>query len=79
MKKDWSLNQDLKGKTPGHLKSQEKNVLRREKEQEGESLLYSRNSQMCMGSMAWRAEQRVQEIKGEWGSGPDATSFYKQR
>lgn len=53
------------------MKSQEKNILRREKEQEaGKSLLFSRNRQMCIwGSGAWRAKQRVQEMRGERKAG----------
>ena len=39
-----------KGQDSGHMKSQEKNVLRREKEQEGgESLLFSRKSNVYGG------------------------------
>lgn len=53
------------------MKSQEKNILRREKEQEaGKSLFFSRNPQMCIwGSAAWRAKQRVQEMRGERKAG----------
>jgi len=54
-----------KGQDSGHMKSQEKNVLRREKEQEGGGKLALFQKVKCVwGSRAWRAEERVQEIRG---------------
>lgn len=53
--------------------------LRREKRTRRESLLYSETVKCVWGSMAWRAEQRVQEIRGVGVRAEDATNFYKQR
>ena len=64
------------GQDSSHMKSQEKNILRREKEQEaGKSLLFSRNSQMCKGE--WSLESKAESAgdkrreKG-WGQIPPA-------
>ena len=48
------------GQDSGHMKSQEKNVLRREKEQEGGKACSFPKTVKCVGgSRAWRAEERV--------------------
>lgn len=60
------------GQDSSHMKSQEKNILRRAKEQEaGKSLLFSRNSQMSVGK--WSLKHKVESSGGkkrEEGWGP---------
>ena len=49
------------GQDSGHMKSQEKNVLRREKEQGEKACSFPETVKCVWGSRAWRAEQRVQD------------------
>lgn len=51
----------------------------RQRARSGGSLLFSRNSQMCMGEQSLEIKAELVEIRGAGKFRPDSTSFYKQR
>ena len=51
----------------------------RQRARRGESLLFSRNSQTCMGEQSLESKAELVEIRRAGKVRPDSTSFYKQR